>query len=100
VVPRCDHRWHNDNDQEDDDANNDTHAHLHVLPPHLLPHAVCAAPEAVGLRGQRVGLVLQGVEALTTLGDFRDVLLHLRDGAVDFLYMFVSGGQLEWTAVR
>jgi len=40
-------RNNNDDDDEDDDACNDAHAHLHVLPPHLLSHPVGAASETL-----------------------------------------------------
>ena len=39
--------WYNNDDNEDDDANDDAHSHLHVLPPHLLPHAVCSSAETL-----------------------------------------------------
>lgn len=49
----------NDNDDEqDDDAHNEAHAHLHVLPPHLLAHTVGAPSEALGGHGEVIGLVL------------------------------------------
>ena len=76
----------NDNDDEqDDDAHNEAHAHLHVLPPHLLAHAVGAAAEALRRRRQVVRLVLQGVEAVAALRGFVQVVLHLAHCAVDFL---------------
>lgn len=76
---------HNDDDQQDDDAHDDAHAHLHVLPPHLLAHAVGAPAETVGLRRQVVRLVLQVIEPLAALRDLVDVVLHRLHGAVDFL---------------
>lgn len=45
---------HNNNHQKNDDSTNQTHAHLHVLPPHLLPDSVCTAAETLG----RVGKVV------------------------------------------
>ena len=50
-------RYNNDNKQ-DDDAGNEAHAHLHILPPHLLAYAVGAPSEALGGHGKVVGLVL------------------------------------------
>ena len=80
-------RRHDDDNQQDDDADDDADAHLHVLPPHLLAHAVGAAAEALRGRRQVVGLVLQGVEALAALRGFAQVLLHLGHGAVDLLFV-------------
>lgn len=75
-----------DNDQDqDNDTCNQAHAHLHVLPPHLLAHTVCTATEALGRDSQVVGLVLQRIEALTTLRDLVDVVAHHTDGVVDLL---------------
>ena len=54
-------RRYNDDNKEDDDADNETHAHLHVLPPHLLAHAVGAPPESLGGHGEIVGLVLERI---------------------------------------
>lgn len=78
-------RWHNDHHQQNDDANDNAHPHLHVFPPHLLPHPVGAATEAVGLRRKVVGLVLQVIKPLATLGDLVNVVLHRLDSAIDFL---------------
>lgn len=58
--------WNNDDQQQDNDANDDAHSHLHVLPPHLLANTVGTAAKAVGLCGEVVGLVLQAVEAFAT----------------------------------
>lgn len=80
-------RGHDDDNQQDDNADDDTDAHLHVLPPHLLAHAVGAAAEALRGRRQVVGLILQGVEALAALRGFAQVLLHLGHGAVDLLFV-------------
>jgi hypothetical protein len=72
-----------DDEQQDDDADNQTHAHLHVLPPHLLAYTVGSAAEALGRNCQVVGLVLERIEALATLGDLVDVIAHHTDGVVD-----------------
>lgn len=76
----------NDNhDNQDNHAGKQAYAHLHVFPPHLLAHAICAPTEPLGRYGQVVGLVLQRVEAFTTLRDLVDVLAHHADGVVDLL---------------
>jgi hypothetical protein len=78
-------RRHDDDNQQNDDADDDADAHLHVLPPHLLAHAVGAAAEALRGRRKIVGLILQGVEAVAALRCFVQVVLHLAHCAVDFL---------------
>jgi hypothetical protein len=78
-------RWYDDNDNEDDDANTDAHSHLHILPPHLLPDTVRAAPEALRRDGKVVGLILESIETFTSLRDLVDVLAHHIDGVVDLL---------------
>lgn len=80
-------RRHDDDNQQDDDADDDADAHLHILPPHLLAHAVGAAAEALRGRCQVVGFILQGVEALAALGGFAQVFLHLGHGTVDLLFV-------------
>jgi hypothetical protein len=82
---------HNDCNQDDDnDGSDDAHAHLHVLPPHGLPDPVGSAAEALGGDSEVVRLVLQRVEALSTLRDLVDVVTHDAHGAVDFLHMRMS----------
>jgi hypothetical protein len=78
-------RGHDDDNQQDDDADDNADPHLHVLPPHLLAHAVGAASEALRGRRQVVGLILQGIEAVAALRGFVQVVLHLAHCAVDFL---------------
>lgn len=39
--------WNDNDENEDDDAGNQAHAHLDVLPPHLLADAVGAPTEAL-----------------------------------------------------
>lgn len=78
-------RGDNNDHQKNNDANDQTHAHLHVLPPHIFAHAIGAAAEALGRDGQVVGLVLQGIEVLTTLRDLVDVFAHHTDGVIDLL---------------
>lgn len=73
----------NDDKDEDDDASNQAHSHLHVLPPHLLAHSVGAAAETLGGDGQIVGLILQGIQSLATLGNFVDVLSHYTNGVIN-----------------
>lgn len=82
LVP---HTRYDDDQKQDNDACNQAHTHLHVLPPHLLPHSVGAAAEAMGLVGQVVGLGLQMVQVLTALPDLLDVIVHDINGVVDFL---------------
>src|SRR3954462_6008993 len=77
-------RYNNDNKQ-DDDADDEAHAHLHVLPPHLLAHAVGPPSQALGRLAEVVRLVLQRVQACSSLRGFVDVGAHDADGAVDFL---------------
>lgn len=75
----------NNNYQQDDDTNNQAHAHLHVLPPHLLADSVGSPAETLRRDGQVVGLVLQGIESLATLGNLVDVVTHHTDGVIDLL---------------
>lgn len=79
-------RYDNDDEQKDD-ANDDAHPHLHILPPHLLSYSVGATAEAVGLGREVVGLVLQIIQALAALRDLVDVVLHGVDGAVNLLLL-------------
>ena len=79
------HTGNDDNGQQDNDTDNDAHAHLHVLPPHLLAYEVGSATEALRRSGKVVGLVMQSIQALTTLGYRLHVLLHGLDRLVDFL---------------
>jgi hypothetical protein len=85
-----------DNDEEqDDDGADDAHAHLHVLPPHLLSYAVRSTSEALGGDGEVVGLVLQRVQAFAALGDFINIVAHDAYGAVDFLCHTISKGSIS-----
>ena len=77
----------NDDDQQDDDGHDHAYAHLDILPPHLLPHAVGSPAEALGRDGQVVSLILEGVQTLSTLRDLVDVLTHHTDGVIDLLHM-------------
>jgi hypothetical protein len=77
-------RYNNDNEQNDDSCNQ-AHSHLHVLPPHLLANSVGTTAEALSRDCKVVGLVLEGVETFTTLGDLVDVLAHYADGIIDLL---------------
>lgn len=74
-----------DDQQQDDHTNNDADAHLHVLPPHLLSYSVGTTAETLGRLGKVVSLVLESVQAFTTLGDLVDVVAHDTDGIVDLL---------------
>lgn len=74
-----------DDDKQENDADDQAHSHLHVLPPHLLSDSVGTTSEALRRDGQVVGLVLQAVEALATLRDLVNVVAHNIDGGVNFL---------------
>lgn len=78
-------RYDDDQDQNND-AGNDAHAHLHVLPPHLLADTVGAPTETLGRYGQVVCLVLQIVDALATLVGHVDVVPHGVDGGLHGLW--------------
>lgn len=78
-------RYDDDQDQ-DNDAGNDAHAHLHVLPPHLLADTVGAPTETLGRNGQVVCLVLQIVDSLATLVGHVDVVPHGVDGGLHGLW--------------
>lgn len=77
--------WYDDDDQQDDNANDQPHPHLHVLPPHLLSDAVGAPPEALGRSRQIVRLVLQRIQALAALRHLVDVFPHHANGVIDLL---------------
>jgi len=77
--------WHNDNHQKNDDTNNYAHAHLHVLPPHLLPNPVCTTAEPLGRVRQVVSLVLKSVQPCATVCDLVDILAHYTDSVIDLL---------------
>ena len=47
-----------DEEQQDDDTNDQADAHLHVFPPHLLPHTIGASSESLCRDCQIVCLVL------------------------------------------
>jgi len=52
--------WNDDdNKEQDDNSGDDAETHLHILPPHLLSHAIGPASESLGGDGEVVGLVLQ-----------------------------------------
>lgn len=74
-----------DDDEQKNDADDQAHSHLHVLPPHLLSDSVGTTSEALRRDSQVVGLVLQTIEALATLRDLVDVVAHNIDGGVNFL---------------
>ena len=57
----------------------------HVPPPHLLPDSIRSTPKSLGGCGEVVCLVLQRIEALTTLGDLVDIFTHYSDGVIDLL---------------
>lgn len=77
--------WDDDDNEENDDADYYADTHLHVFPPHLFSDSVGAPSKALSGHGQVVGFVLQGVETLSSLGDFVDVLAHYTHGVIDLL---------------
>ena len=79
-------RRHNNDNEKENDTDDKTHAHLHVLPPHIFAHAIGTSAEALGRDGKIVGLVLERVQVLTTLGDLVDVFAHHTDGIIDLLW--------------
>jgi len=72
-----------DNHQKNDDANDYAHAHLHVLPPHLLSDPIGPAAETQSRHSKIVSLILEAVQSGTTVSDLIDVLPHDSDGIVD-----------------
>jgi hypothetical protein len=50
-----------DDEEQNNDADDEAHSHLHVFPPHLLAHTVGAPSEALGGGGEVIGLVLQRI---------------------------------------
>lgn len=76
---------HDDDNQHNDDTQNETHSHLHVLPPHVLSDAVGAPPEALGTDGKVVCFVFDRVQPLASFGDLVDVIPHDPDGVVNLL---------------
>lgn len=75
----------NNNYQQNNDTDSEAYPHLHVFPPHLLSNPIGSTAEPLGGVGEVVCLVLEGVEALSTLGDLVDVLAHHTDGIIDLL---------------
>lgn len=75
-----------DNAEKDDDADDDADAHLDILPPHLLAHAIGTTAEALGGDGQVIRLILQGIKTLASLRHLVDVVPHDTDGVVDLLF--------------
>lgn len=78
--------WYNDDQNQDNNASNDAHSHLHVLPPHLFSDSVGATTEALGRHSQVVCLVLQLVQASTTLIGSIHIFLHGVDGFLHGLW--------------
>jgi hypothetical protein len=78
-------RGNDDDDQQNDDTDNQTHSHLHILPPHLLADSVGSSTETLCRDGQVVGLILKSIEALTTLGNLVDVVTHHTHGIINLL---------------
>jgi len=79
----ADNDWDDDNHQKNDDANDYAHAHLHILPPHLLSDPVGPAAETQSRHRKIVGLILKTVQPSATVSDLIDVLPHDSDGIID-----------------
>jgi len=75
-VAGGDDGWNDDDENQNDDAGDEAHSHLHVLPPHLFADSVRAASEALRGNSKVVCLVLKSVKPLASLGDFVDVVSH------------------------
>lgn len=60
-------RWNDDDKQQEYNSNDEAHSHFHVLIPHGLPDAVCSTSEALCGYSEVIGLVLEGVQAFSTL---------------------------------
>ncbi len=60
------------------------------LPPHLLANSVCPASEPLSRDCKIIGLILERIEAFTTLRDLVDVLSHHANGIVNLLRRYVS----------
>jgi len=82
MAGRNNSRHDNDNEQ-DYNATDQAHPHFHIFPPHDFAHPICASAEALSGDSEVVGLVLEGIEAFTTLRDLVDVLFHHTNGIID-----------------
>ena len=78
--------WDNDDNEKNDDTSDQTHAHLHILPPHLLANSIGTSAETLGGNSEVIGLVLQVVEILASLRDLVNVITHHANGIIDLLY--------------
>jgi len=67
LVSGGNHSWYDNDNEKNDDSGNQTHAHLHILPPHLFPNSVCSPSESLGRDGKVVGLVLKRIQSLASL---------------------------------
>ena len=89
-----------DNNKEDDNADDQTHAHLHILPPHLLPNTIGSTSKALCGSGEIFSLPLGIIDLIASNMHGIDVLLHYADGIIDLLLKVISecpkhNGQLE-----
>jgi len=83
VMSRRNNSRDNDNKEKNDDADNNAHPHLHVLPPHLLPDSVRSSSEVLSRVGEIVCLVLDRIEMFTALRDLVDVFSHNTNRVID-----------------
>lgn len=74
-----------DDENQSCNSSDNPHPHLDVLPAHVFPDTVGAASEAISMVFQVVGLVLQNIEVLSTLGKILDVGLHDSGGGIELL---------------
>lgn len=92
---------YNDHNEQDDDADNDANAHLHVFPPHLLSNFVGTSAETSGRGSQIIGLVLNVIDMFTTLRNFIDVVFHYANRVIDLLLTTqVSNSRRRATSTR
>lgn len=85
VNGRGNHTGNDNNGQQHNNTDDDTHTHLHVLPPHLLAYTVGSTAETLSRLCKVVGLILERVQALTALGYLVDVVAHNTNGVIDLL---------------
>lgn len=78
-------RGNDNNEQENQNSDDNTNAHLHIFPPHLLSNSVCTAAKALGRNSQVVRLILESIQALTSIVGFVDVVSQDSHGVVDVL---------------
>lgn len=81
LLDKSGNRSHDD-DYQNNNTDNQADSHLGVLPPHALADSVGTALELARGLCKLVGLVLQTVESLASVGHGLDVLVHDVDRVV------------------